>query len=176
MVGAHCGPRLQRRSSVCAFAPRSASHSTSMFAFGPPTVEGSENPPRLDRSFLCDGPGSILPAKTRHQKAASETRGQNSTSVAQFPTRRPRGTCEMPRYLVVLRGLRLLAGGDRVWLAAARRLELMNTDAKQSPAGLAKKARQQKLLRLNCDAGMCARAERDSNYFDDDLNYFDAQS
>jgi hypothetical protein len=52
----------------------------------------------------------------------------------------------------------------------------MNTDAKQSPAGLAKKARQQKLLHLNCDAGMCARAELDSNYFDDDLNYFDAQS
>jgi hypothetical protein len=30
----------------------------------------------------------------------------------------------------------------------------MNTDAKQSPAGLAKKARQQKLLHLNCDAGI----------------------
>jgi multidrug efflux pump subunit AcrB len=35
---------------------------------------------------------------------------------------------------------------------------------------------EQKLLHLNCDAGMCVRAERDSNYFDDDLNYFDAQS
>ena len=57
------------------------------------------------------------PAKTRHQKAASETRGRNGTSVAQFPTRRPRGICEMPRYRVVLRGVHMLPSGDRTgWL------------------------------------------------------------
>jgi hypothetical protein len=64
-------------------------------------------------SCCCSAGCSSRPAKTRHQKAASETRGRNGTSVAQFPTRRPRGICEMPRYRVVLRGLRLLAGGDR---------------------------------------------------------------
>ena len=45
----------------------------------------------------------FIPAKTRHQEVASETRGRNGASVIQFPTRRPRGICEMPRYRVVLR-------------------------------------------------------------------------
>jgi hypothetical protein len=42
-------------------------------------------------------------AKTRHQKVASETRGQIDASVAQILTRRPRRIREMPRYRVVLR-------------------------------------------------------------------------
>jgi hypothetical protein len=42
-------------------------------------------------------------AKTRHQKVASETRGQIGASVAQILTRRPRRIREMPRYRVVLR-------------------------------------------------------------------------
>jgi hypothetical protein len=52
------------------------------------------------------------PAKTRHQKVASETRGRNGASVAQFPTRRPSRIREMPRYRAVLKGLGMLAGGD----------------------------------------------------------------
>jgi hypothetical protein len=60
---------------------------------------------------------SMGPAKTRHQKTAAETRRRNASSLAQFPTRRPSGIREMPRYRAVLRGLRTLAGGDRTgWL------------------------------------------------------------
>jgi hypothetical protein len=51
------------------------------------------------------------------KKVASETRGRNGASVAQFATRRPSSTRELPRYRVVLRGFRMLAGGDRTgWL------------------------------------------------------------
>src|SRR5208337_1424804 len=64
------------------------------------------------------------PAKTKHQKVASETRGRDGASVAQFPTRRTSRIREMPRYRAVLRGLRMLAGGDRgsrIRTAAQRR-------------------------------------------------------
>jgi hypothetical protein len=73
------------------------------------------------------GPGSSRPTKTRHQKAVSETRRWNASSLAKFPTRRPSGIRKIPRYRAVLRGLRTLAGGDRTgWLAGVRGLELGN--------------------------------------------------
>ena len=56
--------------------------------------------------------------KTRHQKPASETRGRNGASVAEFPTRRPSRICELPRYRVVLGDLGRFAGRDRTgWLS-----------------------------------------------------------
>src|ERR1700738_5038225 len=86
--------------------------------------------------------GSLMPrksrarpsAKTRHQKVASETRGQNGASVSQFVTRRPSSMRELPRYPLVLRGFASwpaetgLAGwGDRT---RTRKCRFKNRDLK----------------------------------------------
>jgi hypothetical protein len=42
--------------------------------------------------------GYLGARKTRHQKLARETTSPNSTSVAQFPIRRPLVSLEMPRH------------------------------------------------------------------------------
>jgi hypothetical protein len=68
----------------------------------------------------------FIPAKTRHQKVASETRGRNGASVAQFPTRRP---SRIPENAAVARGFEgpWHVGRWRPdWLAGVGGLELGN--------------------------------------------------